>query len=55
MFTEKLGGGTWISLEFPLTLPDDAKNALLEKWEMANDDGEVDVTDFVLILNNYSK
>ncbi|MBR3997711.1 MAG: hypothetical protein IKI93_05145 [Clostridia bacterium] len=42
MFTEKLGGGTWISLDFPLVLPDDTKNALLEKWEMANDDGEVD-------------
>ena len=42
MFTEKLGSGTWISLDFPLVLPDDTKNALLEKWEMANDDGEVD-------------
>lgn len=42
MNTEKLGGGIWISLDFPLPLPDDAKNAILEKWEMANDDGEVD-------------
>lgn len=42
MFTEKIGGGVRITLDFPLALPDDAKNALLEKWEMANDDGEVD-------------
>jgi len=42
MITEKIGGGTYISLGFPLTLSDDAKNAILEKWDMANDEGEVD-------------
>ena len=42
MITEKMYGGTWISLPSPLALSDDAKNALLEKWDMANDDGEVE-------------
>ncbi len=42
MITETIGRGTYISLGFPLLLSDDAKNTILEKWDMANDDGEVD-------------
>jgi len=42
MITEKIGSGVWITLDSPLALPEDIKNAVLEKWDMANDDGEVD-------------
>ena len=31
MFLEPIGSGTKISLDFPLVLSEDAKNALLEK------------------------
>lgn len=42
MITEKIGGGIYITLGFPLALPDDTRNAVLEKWDMANEEGEVD-------------
>lgn len=42
MITEKLGGGTYISFGSPLPLSEDTRNSILEKWDMANDDGEVD-------------
>ena len=42
MITEKIAGGTYITLGSPLPLPEDTRNAILEKWDMANDDGEVD-------------
>ena len=42
MNLEKVGGGIFITLEAPLALPEEIRNAVLEKWDMANEDGEVD-------------
>lgn len=41
MFTENLAGGIFFSFEQPLALSDEAKEKLLEKWEAANEEGEV--------------
>jgi len=42
MYLENLHGGVLITLGNSVTLPDEIKAQLLEKWEMANEDGEVD-------------
>lgn len=42
MITENVNGGIFIRFESPVVLSDEAKNKLLEKWEMANEEGEVD-------------
>ena len=42
MILEGLNNGTLITLGTAVKLPDEIKAQLLEKWEMANEDGEVD-------------
>ena len=42
MYLENLNGGVLITLGNSVALPDEIKAQLLEKWEMANEDGEVD-------------
>lgn len=41
MFTESFAGGTFFSFAQPLSLSDEIKNNLLEKWEAANDESDV--------------
>jgi len=42
MITENVNGGIFIRFESPVCLSDEAKQKLLDKWEMANEEGEVD-------------
>ncbi|MBQ4353731.1 MAG: hypothetical protein IJC71_02440 [Clostridia bacterium] len=42
MFTENYAGGVFLSFENPLTLSDEVKAKLIEKWDAANEDGEVE-------------
>ena len=42
MIIENINGGILIRFESPLALPEDARTKLLEKWDMANEEGEVD-------------
>lgn len=42
MRTENLAGGIFFCFDQPLPLSAEAKEKLLEKWEAANDEGEVD-------------
>ena len=42
MITENVSGGIFISFASPVKLSEETKQNLLEKWEMANDEGEVD-------------
>jgi len=42
MIIENVNGGIFIRFETPVVLSDAAKKKILEKWEMANEEGEVD-------------
>lgn len=42
MFTENIAGGIFIGFESPLALSEEVKAKLLEKWDAANEEGEVE-------------